>query len=148
MPKVRTPTTKQWFDKSEDCEARVINNFRIKAVTTNLIIVNDEKGIKRAFSTNLNIPYQLAHYLYNFYSARWGIETKYRQLEVDFKARTTFKNFQIRLFYFLFSTCLFNLWVLINICVSIKIYGRLVEKPLISSKLFAVVLLKAQLEPG
>jgi putative transposase len=147
MPKVRSPTVKQWFDKSQDCKARVIKNFQIGDVTTKLILVDDEDGIKRAFSTNMHIPEQLAHYLFGFYSKRWGIETKYRQLEHDFKPRTTSKNYHIRLFYFLFSTCLFNLWVLINICISLALYGRILEKPIITSKLFSVVLYKAQLEP-
>ena len=148
MPKIKSPTVKRWYDKSEDCEARIIKDFKIGDETTTLILVNDEDGVKRAFSTNLDIPVQLTHYLFKFYSKRWGIETKYRQLEHDFKPRTTSKNFHIRLFYFLFSTCLFNLWVLINICVSIVIHGRIIEKPIISSKLFAVVLYKVQIDPG
>ncbi len=144
MPKIRNPIVKQWFDKSETCEARIIKDFEIgkgenKAVC-NLILVNDEDGIKRAFITNFNIPVQLTHYLYFLYSKRWGIETSYRNLEHDFKARTTSKSFHIILFYFLFSVCLYNLWVLVNICVSLMIYGRLLEKPLITAKLFAVIL--------
>ena len=63
-------------------------------------------------------------YLYKFYSKRWGIETGYRQIDHDFKAKTTSKNYHIRLFYFLFSVDLYNLWVLVNIVVSMTIYGR------------------------
>ncbi|MBI2667995.1 hypothetical protein HYX17_04490 [Candidatus Woesearchaeota archaeon] len=147
MPKIRSSTVKQWYDKSEDCKARVIKDFKFGDVITNLVLVDDEVGIKRAFSTNLDIPEQLTHYLFSFYKARWGIETKYRQLEHDFKPRTTSKNFHLRLFYFLFSTCLFNLWVLVNICISISLYGRVLEKPIISSKLFAVVLYRVQIDP-
>ncbi len=29
MPKVRSKTVKAWFDKSEDCKARVIEDFEI-----------------------------------------------------------------------------------------------------------------------
>ena len=148
MPKVRSSTVKQWYDKSEDCKSRIIKDFKIGDVTTNLILVNDKEGIKRAFSTNLNIPAQLTQHLFRFYSKRWGIETKYRQLEHDFKPKTTSKNHHIRLFYFLFSTCLYNLWVLINICISLTLHSRIVEKPIISSKLFAVVLYKAQVDLG
>ncbi len=75
-----------------------------------------------------------------------GIETGYRQFDHDFKAKTTTKNYHIRLFYFLFSVCLDNLWVLVNICVSLTLYGRLSEKPIITSKLFAVVLYKVAYE--
>jgi len=100
------------------------------------------------FSTNIEIPVHLTHYLFRLYSKRWGVETKYRQLEQDFKARTTSKNYCIRLFYFLFSVCLFNLWILINICVSLKLFGRIKEKPIITSKLFAVVLCKVRFDSG
>jgi len=79
---------------------------------------------------------------------RWGIETGYRQFDHDFKAKTTTKNYHIRLFYFLFSVCVYNLWVLVNICVSLSLYGRLSEKPIITCKLFAVVLLKRYLLNG
>jgi len=150
MPKIRSDTVKAWMRKSEDCKSRLIENFEIgkgedKAVV-NLILVDDEEGIKRAFIINFYIPEQLAHYLYTFYSRRWGIETSYRQLDHDFKAKTTSKNYHIRLFYFLFSVCLYNLWVLVNICVSLALYGRLSEKPLLTSKLFAVILYKAAYE--
>ena len=65
MPKIKSPTVKQWFDKSEDCKARIIENFEIgtgenKAIA-NLVLVDDQEGIKRAFITNLNISPQIAH---------------------------------------------------------------------------------------
>ena len=147
MPKVRSYSVKSWFSKSEDCKSRVIKDFKIGDNTKiNLILVDDENGIKRAFSTNLDIPEQLTHYLFKFYSKRWGIETSYRQIDHDFLARTTSNNFHIRLFYFLFSVCLYNLWVLVNICVSLNIYGRLPETPVITAKLFAIILYKIREE--
>ena len=150
MPKIRSETVKSWMRKSIDCKSRIIENFEIskeenKAIV-NLILVDDEDGIKRAFITNFYIPEQLTHYLYNWYSKRWGIETSYRNLDHDFKARTTSKNYHIRLFYFLFSVCLYNLWILVNICVSLTLYGRLSEKPIITAKLFAVVLYRIAYE--
>ncbi len=126
---------------SEGCETRIIENFEIgKETTVNLILVNDQEGFQRAFITNFHLPLQLTHYLYTWYSKRWGIETSYRQLDHDFKARTTTTNYHIRLFYFLFSVCLYNLWILVNICISLKLNGRLPHKPIITAKLFAVVL--------
>ena len=152
MPKIKSYTVKAWYDKSKDCKARVIKDFKIGQNTNvNLILVDDKKGIKRAFSTNLDIPEQLAHYLFSFYKFRWGIETSYRQIDHDFLARTTSRNFNLRLFYFLFSVCLYNLWVLVNLCVSLKIYGRLSQTPIISAKLFAVLLYKFRedyIDPG
>jgi putative transposase len=148
MPKIKSPTVKAYYDKSEDCEARVIENFKIGEESTALVLVNDHDGIKRAFSTNIKISESIAHYLFRFYQARWGIETGHRNLDHDFKARTTSKNYNIRLFYFLFSVCLYNLWVLVNICVSIAIYGRIKDKPVITAKLFAIVLYRISIDPG
>ncbi|MBI4159172.1 transposase [Candidatus Woesearchaeota archaeon] len=150
MPKVRSPTVKAWMRKSIGVKARIIEDFEIgthkdKAVTR-LVLVNDEEGIQRAFITNLRIPVQLTHHLYTFYSKRWGIETSYRNLDHDFKAKTTSKNFHIRLFYFLFSVALYNLWVLVNIVISMALYGRLTDKPIITAKLFSVVLYRASIE--
>jgi len=150
MPKIKSETVKAWMRKSEECKSRVIKNFEIgrgehKAIV-NLILVDDKEGIKRAFITNFHIPEQLSNYLYTWYFKRWGIETGYRQFDHDFKAKTTTKNYHIRLFYFLFSVCLYNLWVLVNICVSLTLYGRLSEKPIITSKLFVVVLYKVTYE--
>jgi len=152
MPQSRMPTVKAWFDKTEDCKAKVVKDFRIGENTiVNLVLVDDEDGLKRAFITNLDIPEQLAHYMFKFYSNRWGIETSYRQIDNDFLARTTSRNYFIRLFYFLFSVCLYNLWVLTNICVSLIVYGRLFEKPVVTSKLFAIILYKIKeeyIDPG
>lgn len=147
MPKIRTETVKAWFDKSEDCKARVIKDFKIgegeDEAIVNLILVDNDEGVKRAFITNFDIPVQLTHYLFSWYGKRWGIETSYRNLDHDFKPRTTSRNYMIRLFYFIFSVCLYNLWVLVNICVSISNYGRLSEKPIITAKLFSIILYKA-----
>lgn len=149
MPKIKSMTVKAWFDKSEACKSRVIKDFEIgtrdKAIV-NLILVDDEEGIKRAFITNFHIPEQLTHYLFTWYGKRWGIETKYRQLDHDFKAKTTSKNYMLRLFYFLFSVCLYNLWVLVNICISLSLYGRIKEKPVLTAKLFAVILYRVTYE--
>ena len=148
MPKVRTKNVKQYMDKYEECKAKVVNGFEIgkEKAKCNLILVDDEFGLKRCFITNFHIPEQLTHYLYTFYSRRWGIETGYRNLEKDFKPRTTSKNFTLRLFYFLFSVCLYNLWVLTNLCIGLVIYGRVPEKPIITAKLFCILLHRVQVE--
>ena len=150
MPKIKSYTVKAWFDKSSGIESRVIKDFQIgkgdnKAIV-NLVLVDDENGVKRAFICNFDIAPCLAYRLYKMYSKRWGIETSYRNLDHDFKPRTTTKNYNIRLFYFLFSCCLYNLWVLVNICVSLAIHGKISEKPIITAKMFAILLYKVQAE--
>jgi len=155
MPKVRTPTVKSWFDKSESCSSRVIQNFQIgrgkEKAFANLVLVDDELGIKRAFISNFDIAPCIAYRLYGMYSKRWGIEISYRNIEHDFKPRTTTRNHYIRIFYFLFSACLFNLWVLTNICIGLLIYGRVLKKPMITAKMFSTILYRIQedyFDPG
>ena len=146
MPETRRKTVKAWMRKSEGCNSRLIKDFKIgkgeNSTSVYLYLVNDEEGTKRAFITNFYIPEQLAHYLFRFYSKRWGVETAFRILDLDLKARTTSKNYNLRLFYFLFSICLYNLWVLVNVCVSLAIYGRIIKKPLIKVTTFVSILLK------
>ncbi len=150
MPIPRNEKIKQWMGKSEGCKSRLIEKFEVKKgnnmAITNLYLVDDKEGIKRAFITNFYIPEQLAHYLYSWYRRRWGIETGYRLKDQDFKPRTTSKNYIIRLFYFLFSTMLYNLWILTNIVVGIMLYGRVPDKPIVTAKRFAIVLYKIQVE--
>ena len=81
----------------------------------------------------------------NAYCKRWGIETAYRMKNV-FKVKTTSKNYIVRLFYFLFSVCLYNLWVLASIFLS-PIKGVLSKKPLISAKIFGTIL-STTTDPG
>ena len=46
----------------------------------------------------------------------------------------------VRLFYFLFSTLLYNLWVIINMLISSSLNGRVSTLPMITAKLFGTVL--------
>jgi IS4 transposase len=152
MPKTKSDTVKEWMDKAEGSEAYIVKNFKIgrreKSITTTLVLVNDEDGLKRIFATNINVGLPIAHRLGLLYSKRWGIETAYRQMDKDFKPRTTSTNYNLRLLYFFFTVILFNLWVLVNICVSEKLYGKLLEKPIIASKMFLEILLSVKTNIG
>lgn len=56
-----------------------------------------------------------------------------------FRAKTTSKRYVVRLFYFSFSVCLYNLWILANIFVGV-IYSQAPEKLLITAKVFGTLL--------
>ncbi len=148
MPMSKNYSVKKYFDKAMHCNARIFEEFKIGSgknkEKVNLVLVDDEQGIKRAFVCNFKIAPPLAYRLYSMYGKRWGIETGYRNLDHDFKPRTTTRNYSIRAFYFFFSCCLFNLWVLTNICVGLKCYGRISTKSIITAKLFAVILYKVR----
>jgi putative transposase len=146
MPMSKNEKVKQWMDKSEECNARLIENFGISNQLVNMYLVDDEDGIKRSFITNLNVPVESAHRLYDWYGRIWGIETGYRLKAQDFRPRTTSRNYTVRLFYFFFTVMLYNLWVLTNIIVGVKLYGKVPKTPLISAKRFSIILYKIQLE--
>lgn len=110
-----------------------------KAVLTNLVVAmdmnRDLEMCKRAFITNIRLDLKSTRQLAHLYSKRWGIETSYR-VKKDFRPKTTSKNYIIRLFYFLYSVCLYNLWQLVNIAIKIvaDLMGEKVSS--ISAKMF------------
>lgn len=100
------------------------------------------RELKIPFATNIKITQNevcLAEKLFNLYSKRWGIETSYR-VKKAFRPKTTSKNYIVRLFYFLFSTLVYNLWIIVNILVGNSLMKKLPEKPHATAKLFGTVL--------
>ncbi len=110
----------------------------------NLVILESKKSKKGKipFATNLDInegEADLSERLFGLYGKRWGVETSYR-VKKGFRANTTSKNYIVRLFYFLFSTLLYNLWVIINMLISSSLLKKVSEVPLITAKLFGTIL--------
>ena len=108
-------------------------------VKFNMVIVNDEEGNKRAFATNEEFDendVNLAERLFILYGKRWGIETSYKVKKQSFLAKTTSKNYLIRIFYFLFSVLMYNLWLLADILIWLSLFGFVKEDHLITSKYF------------
>jgi putative transposase len=70
--------------------------------------------------------------------ARWGIETSYR-VEDDFKPKTTSTNTAVRLYCFLFSVCTYNIWVIVNMILSI-VSGIIADTPLLTAKRLIILL--------
>jgi putative transposase len=64
----------------------------------------------------------------------------------SFRAKTTSKNYFIRLFYFLFSALLYNLWILASIIISLALFGFVKDVRLVKSKYFVSVLFA--IDPG
>lgn len=130
---------------------RVIYDYPMKHTSFNVVIVEDENGIKRAFATNIFFnenDVDLANRMFTIYSKRWGIETSFRILKHSFKAKTTSKNYFIRLFYFLFSVLLYNLWILIDILLWLTLFGKPDGSHLITSKYFCSVMIIVDYEGG
>lgn len=89
-----------------------------KRVRTNLVVVLDNDMERMFYFTNMDLNRMRTRQLNNLYTKRWGIETAFREMK-KFRAKTTSKNYVIRWFYFLFSTCLYNLWEYTNMLLSV-----------------------------
>jgi putative transposase len=122
---------------------KVINDYEMENSVFNVVIVEDEEGNKRAFATNEQFnenDVDLAKRLFLLYGKRWGIETSYKVKKHSFLPKTTSKNYLIRIFYFLFSVLLYNLWLLADILIWLAIFGEVKQDHLITSKYFGTIL--------
>jgi putative transposase len=127
----------------------VVKDFQMGVGRFNLVIVASESGEKLAFATNEDYDENdlgLSERLLRLYGKRWGIETSYRVKKHSYRPQTTSKNYFVRLFYFLWSCLLYNLWILADILICLFLLGRKQKKRLITSKLFGTVLYS--IDPG
>jgi putative transposase len=139
IPAVNTPKIK-WITRAKEPPQIIPYTMGSKErqISTKLVIILDKNMEKRNFVTNLDIDRMHTRKLNEIYSKRWGIEASYR-VKKDFRSKTTSKNYIIRLFYFFFSVCLYNLWELVNIILSKS--EQIVKKvPFIKALLFGQAL--------
>lgn len=145
MPATKIPTVRDIMEITTP--PTIVTDFTMKDVKFNLVIVEEElkDGTieKRAFATNEvynENDVNLAERLFDLYGKRWGIETSYRVKKHSYLPKTTSKNYLIRLFYFMFSVLLYNLWILADILIWLALFGIIKEDHLITSKYFGTVL--------
>jgi len=127
----------------------VIKDYEMENSLFNVVIVEDENGDKRAFATNEDFnenDVDLAQRLFLLYGKRWGIETSYKVKKQSFLPKTTSKNYLIRIFYFLFSVLLYNLWLLVDVLLWLAVFGEVGSDHLITSKYFGTILYT--IDPG
>ena len=103
---------------------------------TRLVMTKDREGETRLFVTNIPTLVLFTLNLCSLYKRRWGIETGYRVQKYEFRPNTTSKNYKIRIFYFMFSALIYNLWVITNAFLSKCLFGEMVEHRLITAKMF------------
>jgi len=144
MPATRIPTVRDIMEITTP--PTIVTDFIMKDVKFNLVIVEEElkDGTleKRAFATNEvynENDVNLAERLFDLYGKRWGIETSYRVKKHSYLPKTTSKNYLIRLFYFMFSVLLYNLWILADILIWLALFGVVEKDHLVTSKYFGTV---------
>lgn len=123
MPAIKNDRVKK---EMEEGHPRVVDFeygvHRKDPVNFNLGIVENDKEEVKTFATNHDVEEDELKKLFDMYSQRWGIETSYR-VKHQFRAKTRTKYYEPRVFLFLLSVCLYNLWVLVNFQVA-KRFGN------------------------
>jgi hypothetical protein len=143
MPATRTSGIK---NRLEEADGETIQEYELNGsekANFNLALREGKDGELKAFATNCGRLEILTHNLFDLYGRRWDIETGYRVQKNKFLPKTTSKNYNVRLFLFLFSELLYNCWMLINVRISLELYGEIQEEKEITAKKFIHCLFEA-----
>ena len=135
--------------------------FKNSDMRFTIIIVDEERKdpitdkitiIKAVYTTNIAFNEKEADFaerMIIIYKKRWGIETSYRVQKHAFLPKTCSKNYNIRLFYFLFAIMYYNLWALAEALRLSQYRGQKIkgDKP-ITAKYFGAMMLRYIFDPG
>lgn len=151
VPAIRNSRVKRRMEEVETpyIEQYTMENNR-ETVTFNLVVLtpDDEDDDSKPFATNCGKLEILTQNLFDLYSRRWDIETGYRVSKENFYPKTTSKNYNVRLFYFLFSQLLYNTWILTNVAVSLHLYDEIRGEKLVTAQEFVTRLFQSYIDYG
>ncbi|MDS0279843.1 hypothetical protein NDI85_18830 [Halomicroarcula sp. S1AR25-4] len=85
------------------------------------------------FATNLRVGPEAAESFCRRYSCRWQIENEYKSIKGDFLAKTSSKDYRVRLFYFVFAVLLYNIWRLTDFLLKAGIDGEMDYAPVLTA---------------
>jgi hypothetical protein len=85
------------------------------------------------FATNLRIGPDEAVAFCRRYSRRWQIENEYKSIKGDFLAKTSSKDYRVRLFYFVFAVVLYNIWRLTDFLLKADVDTAVGAPPLMTA---------------
>jgi len=85
------------------------------------------------FATNLPIGPEEAKSFCRRYSRRWQIENEYKSIKNDFLAKTSSKDYRVRLFYFVFAVVLYNIWRLTDFLLKADVDGEMDYAPMLTA---------------
>ncbi|CQR53042.1 MULTISPECIES: transposase [Haloferax] len=85
------------------------------------------------FATNLRVSADEAQAVCRRYSSRWQIENEYKSIKNDFLAKTSSKDYRVRLFYFVFAVLLHNIWRLTDFLLKIGVGGEMEYAPVLTA---------------
>lgn len=85
------------------------------------------------FATNLRVGPDEAETFCRRYSRRWQIENEYKSIKGDFLAKTSSKDYRVRLFYFVFAVLLYNIWRLTDFLLKAGMGGEMDYAPVLTA---------------
>ncbi|WP_152420047.1 transposase [Haloferax prahovense] len=85
------------------------------------------------FGTNARVTPDEAEAFCRRYSSRWQIENEYKSIKHDFLAKTSSKDYRVRLFYFVFAVLLYNIWRLTDFLLKAAAEGEMDYAPVITA---------------
>lgn len=107
------------------------------------------EDLKFAFSTNREIlEVSDIEKIASMYPQRWGAETSIRIKKEDYLMKTTSKDIKVRLFYFLYTVLMYNLWYLSDLMVWLEIHRKVGTYRILKSKFFRSSFMNIMSDPG
>ena len=67
------------------------------------------------------------------YSRRWQIESENKSIKGDFLAKTSSKDYRVRLFYFVFAVLSYNIWRLTDFLLKAGVGGEIDYAPVLTA---------------
>lgn len=99
------------------------------------------------FATNLHVEPDEAERFCRRYSRRWQIENEYKSIKSDFLAKTSSKDYRIRLFYFVFAVLLYNIWRLTDFLLKASVDGEMDYAPVLTAGECVELIVSALIPP-
>ena len=99
------------------------------------------------FATNLGVGPEEAESFCRRYSRRWQIENEYKSIKNDFLAKTSSKNYRVRLFYFVFAVLLYNIWRLTGFLLKAGVDSEMDYAPVLTAGECAEIVVSALIPP-
>ena len=85
------------------------------------------------FATNMQVGPEEAEAFCRRYSRRWQIENEYKSIKRDFLAKTSSKDYRVRLFYFVFAVLLYNIWRLTDFLLKVGVDDEMDYAPVLTA---------------
>jgi len=113
-----------------------------------ILYVPSTKGDGTAvFATNLKVGPEAAESFCRRYSRRWQIENEYKSIKNDFLARTSSKDYRVRLFYFVFAVLLYNIWRLTDFLLKAGVDSEMDYAPVLTAGECVEIVVSALIPP-